>query len=126
MTAEERLQFKELCAVIIEEKDASLFPELMHRFNEMVDKGALEPVLMGNSYYVLRLGEKFKVVYMDAESAGRWEDAGWETTSHDTNENAQLAMAKWETRISPNRVPSPSDIRRRGEVAPGSAQVPGC
>ena len=106
MTAEERLQFKELCAVIIGEKDEALSPELLCRFNEMVDQEALKPLLTGNSYYVLRLSKKFKVVYMDIESARCWEHAGWEMLCYDTNENAQRAMAKWKTGASENGMQS--------------------
>jgi hypothetical protein len=50
---------------------------------------------MNNTYYVLHLGKTFKVVYMDAESARRWEEAGWALLHYETNEMAQREMEKW-------------------------------
>ena len=49
-----------------------------------------------NSYYVMRRGAEFKIVYMDSESAERWHNAGWELRLHDSNEQAHLAMEEWE------------------------------
>ena len=47
-------------------------------------------------YYVLRLGASFKILYMDETTAGLWNKAGWELRSYDSNEKAQVVMAKWE------------------------------
>jgi hypothetical protein len=58
-----------------------------------------------NAYYVLRRESEFKIIYMDRESAQRWSDAGWELSSHDSNEKAQLAMTDWEAN-SPKATPS--------------------
>jgi hypothetical protein len=52
-----------------------------------------------NTYYVLRRGAEFKIVYMDRESSQRWNDAGWELRAHDTNEKAQIAMAEWASSV---------------------------
>jgi hypothetical protein len=49
-----------------------------------------------NTYYVLRREAEFKIIYMDHESADLWIKAGWEVSAHDSNENAQLALAEWE------------------------------
>ena len=51
---------------------------------------------MSNNYYVLRLAAEFKVIYMDSQSAAKWNEAGWEVRRHDSNADAQLALAKWE------------------------------
>lgn len=52
-----------------------------------------------NKYYILRLGAEFKIIYMDRDSARRWEEVGWELRSQDSNDKAQHAMAEWETTI---------------------------
>jgi hypothetical protein len=57
-----------------------------------------------NNYYVLRREDDFKIVYMDTESAERWVKAGRELRLHDSNENAQHAMAEWKASI-PQPVP---------------------
>jgi hypothetical protein len=49
-----------------------------------------------SNYYVVRLTIQFKVMYMDAQSAAKWVDAGWEVRKYDSNDEAQLAMAEWE------------------------------
>jgi hypothetical protein len=95
MTAEEQLQFKELCAVIIGEKDETRNPELVRQLNEMLDGEGIETASWNYSYYVIHLGAEFKVLYMDAESANRWICAGWAAQLYDTNERAQLAMSSW-------------------------------
>jgi hypothetical protein len=56
-----------------------------------------KPIPMSN-YYVLRLATQFKVMYMDAESAAKWKDAGWEVRRSDSHDEAQLAMVEWEAR----------------------------
>jgi hypothetical protein len=51
-----------------------------------------------NSYYVLRLAIQFKVMYMDSQSAAKWNDAGWEVRRYNSHDEVQLAMAEWEAR----------------------------
>jgi hypothetical protein len=51
-----------------------------------------------SSYFVLRLAMQFKVMYMDSQSAAKWNDAGWEVRRYDSHDEAQLAMVEWETR----------------------------
>jgi hypothetical protein len=58
-----------------------------------------------NNYYVIRRDAEFKIVYMDDETAKRWQNAGWAVRSYyDSNENAHFAMAEWEAEhpISPS------------------------
>jgi hypothetical protein len=38
MTAEELLQFRELCVVIIAERDEARYPGLVRQYDEMIDK----------------------------------------------------------------------------------------
>jgi hypothetical protein len=52
---------------------------------------------MTNNYYVIRLTTQFKVMYMDSQSAAKWNEAGWEVRKYDSNDEAQLAMAEWES-----------------------------
>ena len=51
-----------------------------------------------SNYYVLRLATQFTVMYMDAQSAAKWNDAGWEVRRCDSHDEAQLAMVEWEAR----------------------------
>ena len=51
-----------------------------------------------SNYYVLRLATQFKVMYMDSQSAAKWNDAGWEVRRYNSHDDAQLAMAEWEAR----------------------------
>jgi len=51
-----------------------------------------------NAYYVIRLATKFRVMYMDAQSAAKWSEAGWEVRRYDSNDAAQLAMSEWEAK----------------------------
>ena len=51
-----------------------------------------------SSYFVVRLARQFKVMYMDSQSAAKWNDAGWEVHRYDSHDEAQLAMVEWETR----------------------------
>jgi hypothetical protein len=50
-------------------------------------------------YYVFRLGSSFKILYMDVTTAELWTKAGWELRSYESNEEAQVAMSKWEADI---------------------------
>ena len=51
-----------------------------------------------SNYYVLRLATQFKVIYMDSQSAAKWNDAGWEVRRSDSHDEAQLALGEWEAR----------------------------
>jgi hypothetical protein len=63
-----------------------------------------------NKYYVLQFEAEFKIIYMDRDSAERWNDAGWELRWYDSNEKAQLAMAEWE---ADSLQPAPFLVRRQ-------------
>jgi hypothetical protein len=53
---------------------------------------------MKDSYYIIRLGSVFRILYMDEEAATAWERSGWETRSYSTSPDAQAAMEKWKPR----------------------------
>ena len=44
---------------------------------------------------VLRLATEFNVIYMDSQSAAKWNEAGWELRNYDSNDEVQLALAEW-------------------------------
>jgi hypothetical protein len=48
-----------------------------------------------DSYYVLRRGKDFKVLYMDMASAHEWQAAGWEIYRQDNKEAAHHLMEMW-------------------------------
>ncbi len=52
-----------------------------------------------NQYYVLCFGRSFKILCMDSATAELWRKQGWVLRSYDSNEKAQVAMAKWEADV---------------------------
>jgi hypothetical protein len=54
---------------------------------------------MSDSYYVLRLGSVFRIIYMDDEAISAWKHSGWELRSYATNAEAQTALEKWKASI---------------------------
>ena len=66
-----------------------------------------KPIPM-SSYFVLRLATQLKVMYMDSQSAAKWNDAGWEVRRYDSHDEAQLAMVEWKP-AAENRGSSWSD-----------------
>jgi hypothetical protein len=67
---------------------------------------------MKNSYYLLRLGSVFRIIYMDDVSAEAWKHGGWELRPHDTNTKAQLEMEKWKARLTPRPAAPPPNRRQ--------------
>lgn len=66
---------------------------------------------MTNSYYVLRLGSVFRIIFMDESAVSAWEQIGWELRSYLTNSEAQAAMEKWKS--GPSQKPAISIAYRR-------------
>jgi hypothetical protein len=55
---------------------------------------------VSDSYYVLRLGSVFRIIYMDEEAVSAWKRSGWELRSYDTNVEAQAALEKWRASLN--------------------------
>jgi hypothetical protein len=73
---------------------------------------------MSDSYYVLRLGSVFRIIYMDDEAVSAWNRGGWELRSYATNAEAQTALEKWKASIS--HKPSIPVYRRQAVVVPSN------
>ena len=65
---------------------------------ETYSKPNLPNAIPMSNYYVLRLATQFKVMYMDAQTAAKWNDAGWEVRRSNSNDEAQLALAQWKAK----------------------------
>jgi hypothetical protein len=67
---------------------------------------------MSDSYYVLRLGSVFRIIYMDDEAVSSWKRTGWELRSYNTNAEAQAALEKWRASL-PHKPNIPIAYRRQ-------------
>jgi hypothetical protein len=54
---------------------------------------------MSDSYYVLRLGSVFRIIYMDESAVLAWKRSGWEMRPYDTNAEAQTGLEQWKGKL---------------------------
>jgi hypothetical protein len=66
---------------------------------------------VSDSYYVLRLGSVFRIIYMDESAVGAWQRSGWELRSYHTNAEALEALDRWKARL--NQKPVVPNVYRR-------------
>jgi hypothetical protein len=59
-----------------------------------------EPKSAAYKYYVLRHTDgEFRIIYMEAADAALWKAAGWEFRAYDSNEEARVALIRWQTSV---------------------------
>jgi hypothetical protein len=57
-----------------------------------------------SDYYLIRLNTQLRVMYMDSQSAAKWNDAGWQVRRYNSYHEAKLALEKWEARLRKPRL----------------------